>query len=283
VARNVRRASAVLFFSGLTLAAVSQQAAAAAQAAPDRAQQLFRLSGMDRQLGSLAATIELQIANEAGIPDSMRPTLARAARDAYAPESLRGVALSHLRPKLATGPLDAVMKWLSSERGRRITQLEETASTLEAQAKLATFAATLQASPPRPERVALIQRLDAATRSTDLATDVALRIAAAVARGLLAAQPISTPTPDLDAILEAQRPQMRAGMQSSVLVTYLFTYRELSDADLGAYVAFMESGPGQWYNDATSSAFVASLDYAASRLSANLAMAGRPQAPANAR
>lgn len=280
MARDVRHAILVIL---LTLAAVTEHAAAAAQASSDRALQLFRLSGMDRQLGSIAGVIEQQIGSEPSIPDALRPTLAQAVRDAYAPEPLRGVALSHLRPRLASGPLDAVMQWLGSERGRRITQVEEAASTPAAQARMAEFAATLQANPPKPERLALIRRLDAATRATDFATDLSMRVAVAVARGLVAAQASSLPASDLDAALEAHRGPMRTGAQRMVLLTFLYTYRDLSDADVSAYVEFMESVPGQWYNDATSSAFIASLDYAASRLTRNLAATLRPQAPASAR
>jgi len=280
VARSVRRAILAIL---LNLAALTEHASAAAQASPDRALQLFRLSGMDRQLGSLAGTVEQQIGSEPGIPDALRPTLAQAVRDAYAPEPLRGVALSHLRPRLASGPLDAVMQWLESERGRRITQREEAASTPEAQARISEFAATFQANPPKPERLALIRRLDLATRATDFTTDVSMRVAVAVARGLVAAQSASIPASELDAALEAQRGPMRAGAQRMVMLTFLYTYRDLSDEDVSAYVEFMESVPGQWYNDATSSAFVASLDYAASLLTRNLATTVRPQVPASPR
>ena len=62
---------AALFLALLTLAAVADGAAAAPQASSDRAQELFRLSGMDRQLGSFGATIEQQIRAETRIPEPL--------------------------------------------------------------------------------------------------------------------------------------------------------------------------------------------------------------------
>jgi hypothetical protein len=44
------------------------------------------------------------------------------------------------------------------------------------------------------------------------------------------------------------------------MVSLLFTYRDLSDADLGRYVSFLESPTGRWFTRIVQSAFLTSLD-----------------------
>ena len=44
------------------------------------------------------------------------------------------------------------------------------------------------------------------------------------------------------------------------MVSLFFTYRDLSDADLGRYVSFLESPTGRWFTRIVQSAFLTSLD-----------------------
>lgn len=253
-------------------------------AGPDLALELMHLSGMYRQLGSFSQAVEQQMASQpAEIPAATRGALLQALRAFYAPQPLRAAALAHLRQRLDPAQAREVVKWLRSERGRRITGLEESASTPESAAQIQAYAASLQSGPPGPERIERIQRLDRVTRSTDVATEVALKLAAAVARGLTAALAAPPTAADIAAALEAQRPEIRASMQQATLVSLLYTYRSLPDSELDAYIAFLESGAGRWYQGVTTAALMASLDQAGDRFGTGLASSLRPAPPANAR
>jgi hypothetical protein len=45
-----------------------------------------------------------------------------------------------------------------------------------------------------------------------------------------------------------------------IMISLLFTYRDLSDAELGRYVGFLESPTGRWFTRVTHLAFLASLE-----------------------
>jgi hypothetical protein len=65
--------------------------------------------------------------------------------------------------------------------------------------------------------------------------------------GGIEGQPVATPTADENA-------------RFRTMVSLLFTYRDLSDADLGRYLSFLESPTGRWFTRIVQSAFLISLD-----------------------
>ncbi|HEV8227118.1 MAG TPA: hypothetical protein VGQ74_08940, partial [Methylomirabilota bacterium] len=55
-------------------------------------------------------------------------------------------------------------------------------------------------------------------------------------------------------------PMVDENARVRTMVSLLFTYRDLSDADLGRYVSFLESPTGRWFTRIVQSAFLTSLD-----------------------
>lgn len=273
------------FLRSLRLAAlicalpVSSWAAANSQGGSDSALRLMRSSGMYEQLGTLAPAIEQQMEMQAGgIPERVRSQITKAMRESYAASLLRESAHQHLERNLSAVHLDEVEAWLGSRTGRRITELEKQASTPEAVGKIQAFASSLSANPPKPDRLLLIQNLDRLTRSSQSGTEVTVRMAAAVAHGLVAASGQTAAATEIDAAIEAQRPMLAASVQQATLVTFLYTYQSLPESELREYIAFMDSASGRWYSGATVAAMTSAPDQAAARLQKNLA-----SAPASAR
>jgi hypothetical protein len=247
----------------------------------DPALVLMKRSGMYEQLGSLAPAIEQQIQTEyPGMPLATRATLAKAMREAYAAEPMREAARAVLSRSLDANHLRGVDAWLGSPQGQRITRLEEEASTPEGTRKMQAYAASLQMQPPSVDRISLMQDLDRVTGSTELATEIAIETAGAVARGMSAMNTGAASAAEIHAAIEAQRPAIRAAMEQSTLVSLLFTYQSLSAQQVGAYIAFMKSPAGRWYHQVMVDATAAALDQANVRLEALLAGAPRGSRPA---
>jgi hypothetical protein len=128
------------------------------------------------------------------------------------------------------------------------------------------FARRLALSGPTPERLALVTRIEAASESTELVLDTIFSTALAVALTLGATSESPATAEQIMAEFEAPRARMRSEIQETVLISYLYTYRELTDPELGAYAAFLESDPGRWYSRALSRAFLGALTGSARRL-----------------
>ena len=59
--------------------------------------------------------------------------------------------------------------------------------------------------------------------------------------------------------LNSQRELLKPIFEETSAVTSLFAFRNLSDEEIEALVAFSESEAGQWYHGTTSSAFLETL------------------------
>ena len=230
--------------------------------AADAAAELLRLSGVEAQMQGLRPQIldGLESGEFALEPDDLallRPVINREFADA----ELREQSLRILRESWQEGHAAATLSWLGSETGRRITLLEEYASTAEGAEEMQGFAAELTAAPPRPGRVALLNRLNQAFDGTRLAVDTTLAMALAVAVAANAAQPEDQQLSgqSLRAGINEGRPVLTRQMQKLLVVYYLFTYHELSDTEVAAYADFLESEDGSWYVNSMSAAYLQPL------------------------
>jgi hypothetical protein len=231
----------------------------AAANAPDPAAELLRLSGVESQMQTVRPQIldGLKSAEFDLAADDV-DRLERVINAQFADEALREQSLEILRERWDEKHSRVALAWLNGELGRRITELEEYASTPEGAEEMQGFAAELQAAPPRPGRVELLDRLNQAFDGTRLAVDTTLAMAFAVAVAANAANPADEQLdgPTLRERVEAGRGLMTQQMQRVLVVYYLFTYHELLDEEIAAYADFLESEAGGWYVNALTAAYL---------------------------
>jgi hypothetical protein len=105
----------------------------------------------------------------------------------------------------------------------------------------------LQIEPPLPERMQLTRRLEEATGSSDHAVEGWEIVA--VALGIAMTAGTANGRPDGKDILRERlvklRPDMKTLLLQASLRHMLFTYRTLTDEELGRYVKFLESETGR--------------------------------------
>jgi hypothetical protein len=240
----------------------------------DPGRELIQRSGLYDQLGQVGPAIEAQIAAQSStskLPLDARAALGAALREAYAAEPLRESALATLRRGIRSEHYAATHAWLTSERGRSITRLESLASQPEATSEMQGYAASLQRTPPPPDRVALIQELDRATGTSELMLEMINGTFAATVRGMSAAQGQSISAAEIHAKLHEMRATTQQTVEQAALVSLLFTYRSAPTEELRPYLEFMKSPPGRWYRDLVLDALGAALAQANTRLEARLA------------
>jgi hypothetical protein len=242
----------------------------AAPAAPDPARQatdLLELSGLEAQLESLPPQVLQGIqSSPLQLGPDLGGKLVALVQEEYAPERVRRDIVARLATEMDADRATRAIEWFRSPAGTRLRRAEEAASTAEAMAGMQAFARRLALSGPTPERLALVTRIDTASRSTDLVLDTIFSTALAVALTLGAAQESAATAEEIMGEFEAPRAQMRPEIQETVRISYLYAYRDLTDAELDAYATFLESDPGRWYSRAVSRAFLGALTGSAKRL-----------------
>jgi len=229
----------------------------ACQAAGTEASTVDRLmarSGMDKQLEQFPplAVMELEQAakRHSDVSAETLSKLRRAVLGAFEPKVLRADVSDYLIDHLSPNDMSAVLKWLDSPLGTKITGLEEAASTPEAYAQMQAAAKELAQNTARVQR---IQRLDALVHATQATVQMAIAAQVAFTAALVTAtQPGSPPSiPEIVQASEAHRAQLTARLGKLTETSLLYSYRTLSDAELDQYMAFAQHDFAKRYHQTT--------------------------------
>lgn len=256
-------------------------APAFAQEAPARnVEELMRKSGIWKQVAQVEPALLAGLAqgwNEAagarGIEDSQAglARLKAAARRAYGADILRAEMQRQLAESLDKADEEKALAWLETDLGRRLTKLEEDAGEgAEPNARMREAREYAAAAPA--SRVALAERFAQALRSGEAGASMMIGISMGVVSGVV----IATTPQDTSAVaavrrrFESQRPQLEAAMLKIAVDQFVFTYREVPEADLERYVEFAQSPSGRRYHDATREAMDKVLAQASVRFGVEL-------------
>ena len=266
------RSAITVLFVLLSSTAVDAQAG---RNDPDAAiRELIRLSGASRQLQALASRARSDVRDRhPQLPHAARARVDAALGAAFAPSAMDEALLEGMRLRFDVRDSAAALKWLRSPQGRRASQLDTAAAGPAMAAELRAYSARMQMEPPDQERLRLTQRLEAATGASAFALEMVTGMAATMGRAL---DPVVAPearmkSGELDAMIATLRAQMEPQVRQAILVTLLFTYRSLGNAEVAEIVAFYESDAGQWYITATGGALLDVMHAAAGRLAGAIA------------
>lgn len=264
--------------------------ASSAPAAPAREmQEIFRSSGLEAQLASLDQVVSASLApNLANVPESQAAVVRRAVLSEFNAPVLQQQVESRLAKRYDPTQAAATLRWLRTPLARRITQIEIEGASAESLKGLAEFAQTLQSMPPTHERLALALDFDRATGWSEFALEVSL----ASARAAMTAMSVVRPdeprlrAKEIEAAIDAQREKLRVGLEQASLLSALYVYRNLTDAELQTYLDWARSDAGRWYHGAVRQTLLEVLTEVSARMGHTVATALRAapgQAPVPAR
>ena len=143
-------------------------------------------------------------------------------------------------------------KWsaqLQSPLLTKMSRLELQVSSNQGFEDMMAFAERQKSKPPTQARQDLIARLDSATASSELAIRGQLAVLGAFLKAINPNLPDNKQLNDttLQKVLDATRAQIEPSLREIATLTYLYTYRNVSDADLSTYVRAYESDVGKWF------------------------------------
>jgi len=231
-------------------------------------QELYVKSGLAKQIQDIPRSIQAGLDQELleeeqfAKPSPRVIALMKAlAPKAFAPEKLKAVVLPELKTGLTTSDLQAALKWLDSPLGIKCTRLEDEASTPEAYPEIDKYKAQLKKSPPTPERLKIIHKLDAALKATQTSVEMALNLQVALLLAVNATLPEEqqeSPAEILDDIKQ-HRPEIESALQLESLVSLFYTYRSLTEAEINQYIKFATSSAGSKYQEVADAAMKKAL------------------------
>lgn len=176
------------------------------------------------------------------LDDRFRNAWAKAVKIAFRPDRTMDAIAKGLQ-KLTDEERRSLIAYYDTPAGQRVRTLEEKAATPEAQAAMQAFAPKFMADPKNGERVKLYQQIDDATNASAVGTELGMRIAHVTAFGMVNATKgtQNVDTVELQKQIESQRPQVAQQMKQTMLVSSAYTYREMSVAEIKAYVKFLKT------------------------------------------
>ena len=231
-------------------------------------QSLYLKSGMDKQIKQLPLLIQANIEQALEkddrinqLPRHTKSAISGSVHEAFATERLKKIIIKEMKESMTVKDLNKILKWLDSPLGKKCTRLEEAASTPETLSEIQKFAAQLQQAPPAANRLDILRRLDAAVKATETNVEITMNAQLAVAFAVVKSLPREQqgPLEDIAAQLEKNRPQIEAMMKSQTLLFALYTYQDLTNAELEKYIQFATSPAGNKYHVATISGFKKAL------------------------
>jgi hypothetical protein len=271
--RSRLRGFALLLAASVPLSGVAEEKV---RADAERIRRLMERSGLWSQIAQIEPqSLEGLARMRRGAKDSLgareAEALEAAIREAFAADRLRARMTEELASTLDVATIDAALAWLETDLGRRITGLEEQATSVTGGDHGEHLGPKLLAAAGEPRR-ALFHRLARATRAGEVAYAIGSTVADGMFRGLALAAPQLGLDPGLVARqMAAERDAMIAEGEAEAQAAFAYTYRELSDEELARYVEFSESAAGRRYGDATARSLERALAEAARRMGERMA------------
>jgi hypothetical protein len=235
---------------------------------------LLERSGLKGQLETLSASVRAQFLR-GQLRDQDRITIDRIVLAHFNAEALCARMALELAHDVDAAKLTEALAWYDSPLGRRVTAVELAAARFAGE-----HDASVSPETASPGRVALVERLDAGLGASETTVDITV----AVVRSLVEALQPSLPAlanlsrSQLDEQLAVARNRTLTVFKPAYIAGMLVAYQSLSDAELAAYLRFVESEVGRWYTSQTNRALLRAVDVAARATAAELAPALPPLA-----
>jgi hypothetical protein len=140
------------------------------------------------------------------------------------------------------GRLQALVREFSAPAAKNMVAQENAPRSPE---DYAAFERSAAAKPPVPAREALIKRIDAASRASDTAVDVAFASMQALAVGIVSEE--QGKTGSVAQAIEQKRAASDSKIRAATLLNLGFSFKDASDADLQKYARICENANTKWF------------------------------------
>jgi len=202
-------------------------------------------SGLKQELADLPERMVAGVRQSGEQQKKAQPALTKAIEDvvteSFTAEGFENRVNTALTRNFDQKHLQAVLKSFSSPAGKSMVELERTALSPN---DLAAFARG-DGAKLAPERAALIKRIDAATKASDLAVDLAFVSMKALALGLVG--PGDRKAEAVQKQIEQRRAEETDKIREATQLRFAYSFRDVSDADLEKFATICETASSKWF------------------------------------
>ncbi len=205
-------------------------------------------SGIDRQLSSynevLSLTIDQAFALEEKISDEEKYRLKSNFLNNLNNEKLIKLVEINVGKRLTKSELNKALKIYKDPFFKKFLQSEVNSANPEALQEMAIFVSKIGQNSPSNFRLQLINRLDAATKSTESSKVIVNNIFVSVMKNLNKINKKYTED-QLSEIINNYIFALEQGLGNQVKLFYLFTYKDFTDKELEKYITIYEENSEQ--------------------------------------
>jgi len=229
---------------------------AASETKTSMLEELYFKSGMEKQYADIPAALKEGFDQGLKIDtgkNKMSPSVSIAIRNSidtsFSSELVKADILACFKSNLSERDIQEILKWLDSPTGKRCTELEEAGSAPGILEKRMEFEKNIKNNPIPENRMKLIRKFNQATSGTEAAVSIAegMQIALLTAVNLSMPEEMRMPYQTMKNEIEQLKPKIRAILEPEVITGFIYTYRTLTDPELGEYIDFLSSEAGRKY------------------------------------
>jgi len=241
----------------------------------DSFKRLMALSGIPKQVAEFPGLIRagLEQARQQGspIPNVEFDEVMMSIEGAFQPSEILTTIGVEAKNSISESEAKDLLSWYESDLGRRITKAEENASTPAAYKEMIREARSLLAD---KKRVEIAKKLDGLVNVTDIAMqlqeDVGIAVFIAISKIMNPDQPVNI-EPFLVKMF-AQEHQTRANIQQLVIVSYVYSYKDIDIGSLEKYVEFNERPNTRHFNDSVIKGLKYALNNSIDKMATSMAV-----------
>lgn len=202
--------------------------------------QLMELSGLDDQIGSISQELSAGVQQRYAMGELTQEEavdLADTFQQAFATPPMLASIRSAIQQKMSEREAQLLLSWYRSDIGRAITTAEIAGTTeQDVISKIEPTKLLSQSS-----RVALATEMEAELQMVDNQIDMSKKVALALAAALSmrSNQFSNTDLKQVKMVLDMQMAQMRPQIETMVILSNIYFYRNLPEQDLKRYIDFL--------------------------------------------
>ena len=238
-----------LLISFLLLILLQSNVVFAGNLSVDQAKTFMQESGLNELMDTLPEAVKQQLNMQrlTANNDVELPLARRAISSAINAVNGQQLALDYLTKKNGEAGLGEVLNFLASPLGQRISVEEHAANTPDAQLEMQAHAMQMQTTPPPAERIALVKELTAALNADQVILTLMRGTFFSVLDVTRKLNPESAKTLNIEMNNEWQqmKPALSQKFSQFMEMGAHYSYRNISDTDLSAYIQFLKSPDGQ--------------------------------------
>ncbi len=240
--------------------------------------QLMTLSGVNKEVSHYPEFINMGLEQarlqakaqqqKSPISDAEFTQMKSAMTAAFQPADILHAIGGEVKNGVSEADAKTILEWYQSELGRKITKAEDDAANPAAYQKMAQSAQSLMAD---EKRVDFAKRMDKLLKVTDKMMQLQENLAVAMFVAFSTASNQPANAAEFKAKISPMVQQQRANFEQAMILSNVYTYRDLDMASLEKYMAFLEGAETMRFNESVHKGMAAGLDQSVTKVGKALA------------